>query len=107
MAGALEHKQTSGNVPDVGTHVTIGVPVYNGANYLERALSSLADQTYPDVRVLISDNASTDATEEIARSFVAADNRFEYWRNDTNIGAVPNYDKVFYAATTMTSEDAV
>jgi glycosyltransferase involved in cell wall biosynthesis len=80
--------------------VTIGVPVYNGANYLERALSSLADQTYADIRVLVSDNASSDATEEIARSFAASDHRFEYWRNETNIGAVPNYDKVFYAATT-------
>lgn len=79
--------------------MTIGVPVYNGADYLERALSSLANQTYPDIRVLISDNASTDETEEIARSFVASDPRFEYWRNDSNIGAVPNYDKVFYAAT--------
>lgn len=79
--------------------MTIGVPVYNGANYLERALSSLAAQTYEDFRVLISDNASTDDTEQIARSFVDADDRFEYWRNDQNIGAVPNYDKVFYAAT--------
>jgi glycosyltransferase involved in cell wall biosynthesis len=84
----------------VGKRVTIGVPVYNGANYLERALSSLADQTYADIRVLISDNASTDDTEAIARSFASSDERFEYWRNDTNIGAVPNYDKVFYAATT-------
>lgn len=79
--------------------MTIGVPVYNGANYLERALSSLAEQTYADIRVLISDNASTDETSEIARSFADSDDRFEYWRNDTNIGAVPNYDKVFYAAT--------
>lgn len=84
----------------MGTPVTIGVPVYNGENYLERALSSLAAQTYGDLRIVISDNASSDGTEDICRRFVAEDSRFEYSRNETNVGAIPNYNKVFYAATT-------
>ena len=83
----------------MGPRITIGVPVFNGANYLERALGSIESQTFADFRVIISDNASEDATEEIARSFVARDERFGYSRNDRNIGAIPNYDKVFYAST--------
>ncbi|MGF1665538.1 MAG: glycosyltransferase family 2 protein, partial [Acidimicrobiia bacterium] len=84
----------------MGAPVTIGVPVYNGENYLERALSSIQQQTHENLTVLISDNASTDGTEQIARSFATADSRFVYSRNEHNIGAVPNYNKVFHAAQT-------
>ena len=84
----------------MGEAVTIGVPVFNGENHLERALSAIEHQTYENIVVLVSDNASTDGTEEIARSFAARDKRFVYSRNEKNIGAVPNYNKVFYEATT-------
>jgi glycosyltransferase involved in cell wall biosynthesis len=87
-------------VPPVGVAVTIGVPVYNGENYLAQALSSIEQQTYENITVLVSDNASTDGTEQIGRSFASRDKRFVYWRNERNIGAVPNYDKVFHAAQT-------
>ena len=40
------------------TLVSIGVPVYNGERYLEDALRAIADQTYTDFEVIISDNAS-------------------------------------------------
>jgi glycosyltransferase involved in cell wall biosynthesis len=86
--------------PLVGVPVTIGVPVFNGDNYLERALSSIQQQTYENITVLISDNASTDGTEEIGRAFASEDSRFVYSRNEQNIGAVPNYNKVFHAAQT-------
>ena len=52
------------------TRVTVGVPVYNGATLIERALQNLADQTCRDIRVVIMDNASTDGTGEIARCLV-------------------------------------
>jgi glycosyltransferase involved in cell wall biosynthesis len=76
------------------------VPVYNGANYLQRALTALANQTYEDIRVIISDNASTDETPDIAGAFADSDSRFEFSRNDTNLGAIGNYNKVFYEADT-------
>ena len=49
--------------------VTVGVPAYNEASYLEAQLEYLRTQDFPDIEVLIYDNASTDATREIARRF--------------------------------------
>jgi glycosyltransferase involved in cell wall biosynthesis len=80
--------------------VTIGLPVYNGANYLRDALASIARQTFQDYCVIISDNASTDETPQIARDAAAADPRISYQRNTVNIGGNCNWDKVFsYCAT--------
>lgn len=70
--------------------LTIGVPVYNGARFLERQLASLCTQEYADFRVVISDNGSTDATAEIARSFADRDERFAYHRQPVNIGGARN-----------------
>ena len=71
--------------------VSIGVPVYNGERFLRRTLESLVAQTYTHLEIVISDNASTDGTAAIARAFVSRDARVRYVRNDTNIGAVPNF----------------
>lgn len=72
--------------------VTIGMPVYNGENYLEEAIDSILAQTYTDFELVISDNASTDRTEEICCAYVARDNRVRYVRNKTNLGASKNYN---------------
>jgi glycosyltransferase involved in cell wall biosynthesis len=48
---------------------TIVIPVHNGANYLESAIKSVLAQSYPHFRILILENASTDNTVEIVRSF--------------------------------------
>ena len=48
--------------------VSIGLPVYNGKNYLGKAIESILSQTFSDFELIISDNASTDSTEEIAKS---------------------------------------
>ncbi len=71
--------------------VTVGVPVYNGANYLEKCLTCLRDQTYRDIEVLIYDNCSEDATGEIAQRFCAADPRFRYFRQPENRGVLANF----------------
>jgi glycosyltransferase involved in cell wall biosynthesis len=70
--------------------VSIGLPVFNGANYLEGAIESILAQTLRDFELIISDNASTDATERIGRRFAAADPRVHYHRNETNIGGARN-----------------
>lgn len=80
------------------TRVIIGVPVYNGAAMLGDMLESLRRQTYTAFRIVVCDNASTDGTAEVARGFAAADPRFHYHRNETNIGAAPNYNRVFELA---------
>ncbi|NIA30315.1 MAG: glycosyltransferase [Actinobacteria bacterium] len=75
--------------------LSVGIPVYNGEEFLELALDSILDQTFTDFEVVISDNASTDRTEEICRSFIAKDDRIRYFRNEENLGASRNYNRVF------------
>ncbi len=78
--------------------VSIGLPVYNGEEYLRVALDSLLEQTYPDFEVIVSDNASDDATESICRDYVARDPRLRYSRLETNQGVVVNSNRVFEMA---------
>ncbi len=44
--------------------VSIGLPVYNGENYIAHAIDSVLAQTYTDFELVICDNGSTDRTEE-------------------------------------------
>jgi glycosyltransferase involved in cell wall biosynthesis len=74
--------------------VSVGMPVYNGERYLQSALDSLLAQTYEDFEILISDNASSDATQEISRAAVARDSRVRYVRNDENRGVGFNFSRV-------------
>jgi glycosyltransferase involved in cell wall biosynthesis len=75
--------------------VSVGMPVYNGEKYLTQALDSICNQDFDDFEFIICDNASTDGTEEICKSYAAKDGRIRYFRNEENIGAIPNYRKVF------------
>lgn len=73
--------------------VSIGMPVYNGENYIEPAIDSILAQTFRDFELIICDNASTDRTEEICRAYAARDSRVRYYRNEQNIGANPNHNR--------------
>lgn len=75
--------------------VSIGLPVYNGERYLEQTLRSLLEQTFADFDLTIADNASTDGSEEIARTWAARDSRVRYVRSDVNLGAAKNFNRVF------------
>jgi glycosyltransferase involved in cell wall biosynthesis len=78
--------------------LSIGLPVYNGEKYLAEALDALLDQRYGDFEMIISDNASTDNTEEICRDYAARDKRIRYIRQPVNLGAGPNHNVVFHEA---------
>jgi glycosyltransferase involved in cell wall biosynthesis len=75
--------------------LTIGLPVYNGENYLARALDSILGQTFTDFQLIVSDNASTDGTEAICREYAGRDPRIRYSRNESNLGAAANYNRTF------------
>lgn len=77
------------------TRLNIGLPVFNGEKYLEKALDSLLSQTYKDFKLIICDNASTDKTEQICRKYAKIDARVHYYRNKTNVGGPANYNLVF------------
>jgi hypothetical protein len=75
--------------------VSVGIPVYNGENYLENAMQSVLDQTMDDLELVVCDNASTDRTPIICQDLAATDPRVRYEPSETNIGASPNYNRVF------------
>ena len=75
--------------------VSIGLPVYNGEPYLRQTLDAILAQTYENFELIICDNASTDATEEICRRYAARDKRIGYYRQQHNIGATGNFNQVF------------
>ncbi|MEA5514984.1 glycosyltransferase family 2 protein, partial [Nodularia sp. UHCC 0506] len=81
----------SNNLPKV----SIGLPVYNGSKFIKASLDSLLAQTFADFELIISDNASTDNTEEICRDYAAQDNRIRYYRNQSNLGCSHNFNRVF------------
>jgi len=79
--------------------VSVGVPVFNGQNYLRECLDSLVAQTYSNLEIVICDNASTDDTEQICLDYASSDPRIRYHRNPTNLGALANYNRTFDLAS--------
>lgn len=75
--------------------VTIGLPVYNGQDYLAESLDSLIGQTFGDFELIVSDNGSSDRTAEICRAYAERDNRILYLRNEENRGGAWNFNHVF------------
>jgi glycosyltransferase involved in cell wall biosynthesis len=78
--------------------VSIGLPVFNGEKFLAEAVESLLSQTYSNIELIITDNASTDKTEEISRNFASRDIRIRYIRQQSNIGPGPNFKAALDAA---------
>ena len=74
--------------------VSIGLPVYNGEDFLKYALDSLLSQTFRDFEIIISDNASTDNTPKICQEYVLRDKRIRYIRQNNNMGALWNFNFV-------------
>lgn len=71
--------------------VSIGMPVRNGGATFERALQAVLAQDYPNIEVIISDNASVDDTAVIAREAAASDPRVRYVRHDATLKALQNF----------------
>jgi glycosyltransferase involved in cell wall biosynthesis len=82
-------------VNQLKTRLSIGLPVYNGENYLVEAIDSILEQSYDDFELVITDNASTDRTSEICQDYAARDTRIRYHRNPENVGSGPNFDMAF------------
>jgi GT2 family glycosyltransferase/glycosyltransferase involved in cell wall biosynthesis len=80
--------------------LTIGMPVYNGAATIRAALDSLLAQTFQNFALVISDNNSSDSTEEICREYESRDPRIRYVRQPKNLGPANNFRFVLFEATT-------
>jgi glycosyltransferase involved in cell wall biosynthesis len=75
-----------------------GLPVYNGEQHLAEALESLLTQTRGDLAVIVVDNASTDATPQIAQRYAQLDLRVSHVRNERTVGLVHNWRRAFNLA---------
>lgn len=75
--------------------VSIGLPVFNGERYLSAAIDSVLAQTFEDFELIISDNASTDSTQDTCLAYAARDPRVQYIRHAHNRGASFNFNFVF------------
>jgi glycosyltransferase involved in cell wall biosynthesis len=75
--------------------VAIGIPTYNRAPSLERAIESVLAQDYSNLELVISDDASEDATTTLCEEFRKRDSRVRYIRQQTNLGVSTNFVEVF------------
>lgn len=74
--------------------VSIGLPTYNGERYLAEAVTSLLDQDFTDLELLLADNASTDGTRGVCERFARVDRRVRYLPADRNRGAAWNFNRM-------------
>src|SRR5919107_4901208 len=79
-------------------YVSVIVPAYNVAGYLERALDSALAQTMSDLEVIVVDDASSDTTFEVASSVAARDARVRLLRNENNRGPSASRNRAMHAA---------
>ena len=96
--GATETVQATEPAASPPPRVSIGVPVYNGARFINRTFETILGQTFADLEMVVSDNGSTDETEQICRDYAAKDPRVRYERHDTNRGASWNHNRVIETA---------
>ncbi len=64
--------------------ISVIVPVYNTEAYLVRCLDSLLMQTYPNLEILLIDDASTDKSGSICETYAARDSRLKVIRFPKN-----------------------
>lgn len=74
-------------------HVSVCIPTYNGAEFLEECLDSVSSQSYRDLEIIIVDDDSKDATVEISERHARADPRVQVLRNPRNLGLVGNWNR--------------
>jgi len=70
--------------------LSVCIPTCNRANLLREAIESVLGQTFPDFELIVADNASSDNTRSVVRSF--RDPRIRYVAHKKNIGPVGNFN---------------
>jgi glycosyltransferase involved in cell wall biosynthesis len=79
--------------------VSIGIPTFNRASSLIKSVDAALQQTYQNIEIIISDNASTDDTQSICEKFVETNKNITYIRQQSNVGAVNNFNEVLRYST--------
>jgi hypothetical protein len=77
--------------------VSIGIPTYQRASTLPRAVESALTQSHPNIEIVICDDGSTDTTEALCEDMAARDARIRYLRSPVNQGLAANHNRLFAA----------
>ena len=72
--------------------ITVGIPVFNGEKFLKKRFDSILNQTYKNLEVIISDNASTDNTSTLCEEFLRKEKNTHYYRQKKNVGSLENFN---------------
>jgi glycosyltransferase involved in cell wall biosynthesis len=75
--------------------VSVGIPTFNRAAKLTRAVESVLAQTHRNLELVISDNASDDGTEAFCRALCEREGRVRYLRSPVNLGPTANFNILF------------
>jgi glycosyltransferase involved in cell wall biosynthesis len=75
------------------SEILVFVPTYNSEKYLRECLDSVLHQTFQDWECVISDDASTDRSVDIAREYEKKDSRFRVLTHEKNVGAANNWNR--------------
>jgi glycosyltransferase involved in cell wall biosynthesis len=96
----ISHTVARGDVGIRTPLVSVGIPTFNRPAGLRRTLQLICSQTYPNLEILVSDNASPGSeTERVVRGFSEADARVKYFRQPTNVGPTENFRFVLAKTT--------
>lgn len=79
--------------------ISIGMPVYNEAQFIQQTLNSILSQTYTNFELIISDNNSTDNTLQICQEYANQDKRITLLKQPSNLGAGINFMKILEKTT--------
>ncbi|HEY8210653.1 MAG TPA: glycosyltransferase [Myxococcaceae bacterium] len=81
-----------------GPLVSIGIPTYQRAAYLQEAIESALAQRYPRIEVLVSDDGASEEVRRVAEAAAARDARVRYWRNPRTLGLAGNWNAIVQQA---------
>src|SRR6266478_7576869 len=91
MGQRLERRKSPFRFREMTSRIVTAIPVYNGQEFIQQTLESLARQTLRPDRVIVVDNCSTDDTERIVREFQPI--KCEWTRNPKNLGLFGNFNR--------------
>ncbi len=79
--------------------VSLFIPVYNTELFIAQTIESVLAQTFTDYELIIVDDCSTDSSYEICKSYADRDPRIKLYRNEQNLGMMPNWNRGISLAT--------
>jgi len=87
------------NNQEASKTITIGMPVYNDVNFIEKSLESILNQTHQNFELIISDDGATDGSDLVCKKYAAKDPRIIYIRQPKNLGISKNMEFLYSQAT--------